>query len=149
MVEAHTVGLDDWTTLANLDGGTTTHRPRKAGPAGFLLAQHPFLRHYFSGSELRARRTRRGTWNAFTDSSGGWQQVAVDLAPYAASRSRSAISYVTDPEHGGVGAFVDATRVAVGGTAVEADGFEGTRALDRRPGSDLRGARRARRRVGG
>jgi len=32
---------------------------------------------------------------------------------------------VTDPATGGVGAFVDDTRIVFGGTVVEADGFEG------------------------
>lgn len=35
------------------------------------------------------------------------------------------ISYVTDPFAGGVGAFVDDTRVMVNGDLVSADGFEG------------------------
>jgi hypothetical protein len=34
------------------------------------------------------------------------------------------ISYVTDPNTGGVGAFVDDTAIVVGGTATQAEGFE-------------------------
>jgi hypothetical protein len=35
------------------------------------------------------------------------------------------ISYVTDPGSGGVGTFVDDTKIVVNGTTTSADGFEG------------------------
>jgi len=35
------------------------------------------------------------------------------------------VSCITDPSFGGVGTFVDDTRVVVDGTVVSADGFEG------------------------
>ena len=35
-----------------------------------------------------------------------------------------AISYVTDPFTGGAGVFVDRTRLVIGGTATEQEGFE-------------------------
>ena len=52
------------------------------------------------------------------------------------------ISYVTDPGTGGIGAFVDDTKVVDRRRASPADGFEGATALDRR-----RPARRAARRT--
>src|SRR5690606_15730786 len=34
------------------------------------------------------------------------------------------ISYVTDPASGGIGVFVDDTRITAGGAVLDADGFE-------------------------
>ena len=36
---------------------------------------------------------------------------------------------MSDPSTGGVGAFVDDTRIVVGGSTVEADGFEGATSI--------------------
>ena len=44
------------------------------------------------------------------------------------------ISYVTDPGGGGVGAFVDDTRVVAGGQTLSADGFEGATSAWSTPG---------------
>jgi hypothetical protein len=63
IVEAHTVGQDDWTTLpdANQPNGTQTNPPAECTSTGFLLALHPFLRHYSwttpAWSRTRARST--------------------------------------------------------------------------------------------
>ena len=65
-----------------------------------------------------------GTWNSFTGSSDGWIPVAFDLCAYAGKSVEVSISYVTDPGGGGVGAFVDDTKVVIDGTTT-ADGFEG------------------------
>ena len=42
IVEAHTVGSDDWTTLPEIGGLTSTDVPADCEP-GFLLEEHPFL----------------------------------------------------------------------------------------------------------
>ena len=47
MVEVHTVGQDDWTTLPDVNGGTGTTVPTECEP-GFYVNQHPFLRHYLT-----------------------------------------------------------------------------------------------------
>ena len=51
--------------------------------------------------------------------------MAFDLAPYAGGQVELSITYVTDPASGGVGAFVDDTRIVIDGTVTDADGFEG------------------------
>ncbi|MGH8826055.1 MAG: M14 family zinc carboxypeptidase, partial [Jiangellaceae bacterium] len=63
IVEAHTVGQDDWTTLPDLNGGTSTAPPAECTDTGFLLAMHPFLRHYLGGADCTAPGTS-GTWNS-------------------------------------------------------------------------------------
>jgi hypothetical protein len=125
IVEAHTVGQDDWTTLPDLNGATTTKPPAECAPApdGYLLAMHPFLAHYLGGADCTAAGTS-GTWNSVTGSTGGWRQVAYDLSGFKGKQVELSISYVTDPGTGGVGAFVDDTRVVVDGVT-SADGFEG------------------------
>ncbi|WP_406509126.1 M14 family zinc carboxypeptidase [Streptomyces sp. NBC_00212] len=124
IVEAHTVGQDDWTTLPDANGGSTTSVPSQC-EQGFLLQEHPFLAHYLTlGSPACTATGSSGSWNRFTGSSNGWQQVAVDLSKYAGKQVEVAVSYVSDPGTGGLGAFVDDTRLVIGGTAQGAEGFE-------------------------
>jgi hypothetical protein len=126
IVEAHTVGADDWTTLPDANGGTDTGVPDLC-EEGFLLDEHPFLEHYLTRADATTPTCSptgsTGSWNRFTGSSGGWQQVRLDLSAYAGSQVELSISYVTDPGSGGIGAFVDDTRLTVDG-AVTAEGFE-------------------------
>ena len=69
------------------------------------------------------RPAPRGSWNAFTGESGGWVDAAFDLSPYAGQQVDVKVSYVTDAVDvgvgGGIGVFVDDTRLTVGGTVVE------------------------------
>ncbi|MFI6050153.1 M14 family zinc carboxypeptidase [Streptomyces violascens] len=124
IVEAHTVGQDDWTTLPDANGGSTTSVPSQC-EQGFLLQEHPFLTHYLTlGSPACTASGSSGAWNRFTGSSNGWQQVAIDLGAYAGKQVEVAVSYVSDPGTGGLGAFVDDTRLVVGGTPQGAEGFE-------------------------
>ena len=50
--------------------------------------------------------------------------MAFDLSGFLGDEVELSITYVTDPSAGGVGAFVDDTRVVVDGVT-SADGFEG------------------------
>ena len=120
IVEAHTVGQDDWTTLADLEGGTVTTAPEDCD---LLLATHPFLTHYLTPTAAGCDPIA-GAWNRFTGSNGGWQQVAFDLSSFLGEQVEVSISYVTDGGVAGIGAFVDDTRVVVDGVT-SADGFEG------------------------
>ena len=47
IVEVHTVGSDDWTTLPDLNGGTSTAVPTEC-EAGFYMGLHPQLQHYLT-----------------------------------------------------------------------------------------------------
>ena len=62
IVEAHPVGSEDWTTLPETGGLTTTEVPAEC-EAGFLLEEHPFLLHYLTpGDRLHGDRHHgRGT----------------------------------------------------------------------------------------
>jgi Zinc carboxypeptidase/Immune inhibitor A peptidase M6 len=126
LVEARTAGGDDWTTLPDLEGGTVTAVPQECVGGGFLLTMHPFLRHYLGGTGTQpcTPTGSSGTWNAFNDATAGWEQARFDLSDFAGSQVEVSIAYVTDPGGGGVGAFVDDTRLTIDGTTT-ADGFEG------------------------
>ncbi|HWM12179.1 MAG TPA: M14 family zinc carboxypeptidase [Solirubrobacteraceae bacterium] len=126
IVEARTAGGDDWTTLPDLEGGTTNAVPQECVGNGFLLTVHPHLRHYLGGTGTQpcTATGSTGSWNAFNDATAGWQQARFDLSAFAGRQVEVSIAYVTDPSTGGVGAFVDDTRLTVNGTTT-ADGFEG------------------------
>ena len=127
IVEAAPSGTDEWTTLPDLNGRTMSGPPTTCAE-GFLLALHPFLSHYLSpGNPCQATGTT-GSWNAFTGESNGWVDAAFDLSPFAGRRVDVKVSYVTDAVDvgvaGGIGVFVDDTRLTIDGTDVDADGFE-------------------------
>ena len=128
IVEAHTPGQDNWTTLPDLNGGTQTAGPTECEPDRASCSSCTrSSRHYFGGAGCSGPGYH-GPWNSFTGSTGGWDQVAFDLAAFTGAAGgpvEVSITYVTDPATGGVGAFVDDTRVVIGGTVTEADGFEG------------------------
>ena len=122
-VEAHTPGTDDWTTLPDLNGQTTTTVPTEC-EAGFYMNGHPQLSHYLTLADPCLPAGTTGEWNRFTGSSGGWIPVAFDLSGYAGGEVEVAVSYVTDPASGGAGLIVDDTRLVVAGSPTEAEGFE-------------------------
>ncbi|MGW7555728.1 M14 family zinc carboxypeptidase [Streptomyces rimosus] len=124
VIEAHTVGKDDWTTLRDANGGTGTDVPADCGQ-GYYLTTHPFLQHYLTRTGTQCSNTgTTGAWNRFTGSSNGWRPVSVDLSAYAGQLVELAISYVTDPGTGGRGVFVDNTKVVTGTGSEPLEGFE-------------------------
>lgn len=122
IVEAHTVGLQDWTTLPDLNGGTTTDMPAEC-EAGFLLAEHPNLLRYINPGDP-CTPTSPGAWNSFTGPGVGWTPVAFDLSAFAGQQVELVISYVSDPFTGGVGVIVDDTRLTTMDGVSDAEGFE-------------------------
>jgi hypothetical protein len=128
IVEAAPSGSDQWTTLPERGGATSTTPPTEC-EGGFLLDMHPFLTHYLTPGNPCASTGTTGAWNAITGESGGWQQVGFDLSAYAGQAVDVKISYVTDPAGGGIGVFVDDTRVTTTAGVLDADGFEGATSL--------------------
>jgi hypothetical protein len=127
IVEAAPSGTDEWTTLPDLNGRTSSAPPTTCAE-GTLLPLHPFLRHYLSPGNPCQPTGTTGAWNAFTGESGGWVEVAFDLSAYTGRRVDVKVSYITDAVDvgvaGGIGVFVDDTRLIIDGTDVDADGFE-------------------------
>lgn len=124
VLESHTVGGDDWTTLPEAGGLSSATVPQECG-AGFLVNGHPFLRHYLTVADGGCTpQGTSGSWNSFTGSSGGWKQVSFDLSAYAGKSVEVSLSYITDPGSGGRGVFADEARLSVGGTDQAVEGFE-------------------------
>lgn len=124
LMEIHTVGADDWTTLPDTNGGTGTDVPAEC-EAGFYIAEHPWLKHYLTpANDGCAASGTTGAWNSFTGSSQGWQQVNFDLAAYAGKKVEVSLSYVSDPSSGGQGLQADEASVVIRGAATETEGFE-------------------------
>ncbi len=123
IVEAHTVGQENWTTLPDLGGLTTNAVPAEC-EAGFLLDVHPWLEHYLTLGDPCLAHGTTGAWNSFTGESGGWQQVAFDLSAYAGQQVEITISYVTDVFFGGNGVIVDDTKLVTTAGVSQAEGFE-------------------------
>ncbi|GGQ40613.1 M14 family zinc carboxypeptidase [Streptomyces mutabilis] len=124
LVEAHTTGADDWTTLPEAGGATGTAVPSECG-AGFYMGEHPWLEHYLTLSDDGCTATgTTGQWHGLTGSSGGWRQVEFDLSAYAGKSVEVSIAYVTDPGSGGRGILADDASLVVGGTATQTEGFE-------------------------
>ena len=123
IVEAHTAGAEDWTTLPEAGGRTRTTVPTEC-EQGYLLAGHPFLLHYLTGGNPCTNTGSSGQWNSLTGSSNGWVPVTYDLSAYAGKQVSVSITYVSDPGSGGTGLFVDDTKVTTAGGTLDAEGFE-------------------------
>ncbi|RVU22090.1 zinc carboxypeptidase [Streptomyces antnestii] len=124
VLEAHTAGADDWTTLPEAGGATTDAVPAEC-EAGFLIKEHPSLKRYLTPGSTGCKATgTSGSWHSFTGASDGWKPVTFDLSGYAGRTVEVSLSYVTDPGSGGHGVLADNASVTVGGTARETEGFE-------------------------
>ncbi|WP_328497056.1 M14 family zinc carboxypeptidase [Streptomyces sp. NBC_00414] len=124
VLEAHTAGADDWTTLPDKGGATSTAVPAEC-EAGFFIQGHPALTRYLTRSATGCTPSgTSGSWNSFTGASAGWQQVEFDLSAYAGKTVEVSLSYITDPGSGGHGVLADNASVVIGGTAGETEGFE-------------------------
>lgn len=115
LVEAHTVGEDDWTTLSDVHGHTSQD------PGHSCLewpSLHPFISTHYQTVDEDAGTCdpsgATGDWWAASGSSDGPEQWEVDLTPFAGSIVELAISYVSDGSNQGSGVFVDDVVVSTG-----------------------------------
>lgn len=123
IVEARTPGGDDYTTLPDKNGRSQPTVPAEC-EQGYLLAMHPFLKHYLTGGTPCSNTGTSGQWNALTGNSNGWVPTAFDLSAYAGKKVEVSIAYVSDPGTGGSGLFIDDTKVTTTGGQLDAEGFE-------------------------
>jgi Zinc carboxypeptidase len=106
-VEARTPGGDDWTTLPDANGHTTTSTGQSC-PAGWVTL-HPHLDHYqtWNGVDACTATGTTGAWNAASGNSSGWQQWSIDLTAYAGEAVEISIAYASDWAVQGIGVFID------------------------------------------
>lgn len=119
-VEAHEVGTDNWTTLPDTGGLTTTDTGFACPSFGF--DPHPFLAHYW-GADCGPQGTT-GTWNAVSGMSDGWKGFDADLSAYAGKRVEISISDASDRFVTGFGVFLDDVQIDVDGTTATRTSFE-------------------------
>ena len=95
-VEARTPGGDDWTTLPDANGHTTTSTGQSC-PAGWVTL-HPQLAHYQTWNSVDActETGTTGAWNAASGNSAGWQEWSIDLSAYAGGTVEISIAYASD-----------------------------------------------------
>jgi len=88
IVEAHTVGQDNWTTLPDQNGNTTNDLSADqsctsgwSNPADAANILHPFLTHYqtFNSDGTCSPTGTTGEWNAANGGSSGWQQWQINI----------------------------------------------------------------------
>jgi hypothetical protein len=103
IVEAHTVGQDDWLPepeRAQFKRSASTRRARTAGATRrFRERHHPFLTHYQTFDPATGMCSPTGTtgeWNAANGSSSGWQPWQIDLGAYAGKQVEVSITVVSD-----------------------------------------------------
>jgi hypothetical protein len=123
-VEAHTVGLDDWTTLPA--PGITSNDTGFSCP--FWLGIHPFLTNYQTDNQdgtcsPTGTPPATGSWNAVTGGSD-WRQWTIDLSAYAGSSIEVSITYAGDDLVAAAGVAIDDIVVSTGEgtTSFEDDG---------------------------
>lgn len=106
-VEAHTVGQDNWTTLPDANGHTSS-APGESCAAGWVDL-HPQLAHYqtWNGTDACTSSGTTGSWNAASGTSAGWQEWRIDLSGYAGTSVEISIAYASDWSSQGLGVFVD------------------------------------------
>ncbi|MDQ4051188.1 MAG: zinc carboxypeptidase, partial [Actinomycetota bacterium] len=106
-VEARTPGQDDWTTLPDDNGHTTTETGDSCAEGWREL--HPHLDHYqtWDGESTCTATGSSGVWNAASGNSNGWQQWSVDLSEWAGGTVEVSIAYASDWAVQNLGVFVD------------------------------------------
>jgi hypothetical protein len=105
IVEAHTVGQDNWTTLPDNNGHTSDDLSAdESCPGGWSNPDdpanvlHPFLQHYqtFQSDGTCTNTGTTGAWNAANGSSSGWQQFEVNIPDSLGPQVEVSITALSD-----------------------------------------------------
>ena len=129
VVEARTVGEDDWTTLEEVNGHTSGEPGASCDINWDTI--HAFITHYQTntskseepGEEDCTSEGTTGQWFGASGNSGGFQDWEFDLSAYAGKQIEVSISYIQDFAVTGLGVFVDDASVTRDG-ATESTSFE-------------------------
>jgi hypothetical protein len=134
-VEARTPGGDNWTTLPDANGNTTTETGQSC-PAGWVTL-HPQLAHYqtWDGQSTCTATGTTGAWNAASGNSAGWQQWSIDLSAYAGQSVEISIAYASDWATQGTGVFIDDIALPDGTSTSFETGLDGWAITGPPPGS--------------
>jgi hypothetical protein len=128
-VEARTPNQDNWTTLPDTNGHTTTDTGEscKLENSGGWRTLHPQMDHYQTqtGPSTCAPTGTTGAWNAASGNSGGWQQWNINLGAYAGQTVEISIAYASDWATQGLGVFLDDITLPDGTSTSFETGLEG------------------------
>jgi hypothetical protein len=155
IVEARTPGGDDWTTLPDLNGNTSSDLSTDQactngwssglGPEPLI---HPFLTHYQTHNEDGSCDPvgTTGVWNALNGFSDGWIELEFDLSAYAGDDVEISITVLSDwgfqefpgividdltlPDGSSTSFETDADGWAPSGAPQDAEGIEGPNTND-------------------
>jgi hypothetical protein len=123
-VEAHSVGLDDWTTLPDANGHTDQSTGNSC-PSGWQQI-HPQLAHYQTvlADGSCSPKGSTGRWWAATGTSAAPEQWQVDLGGWAGRSVEVVVAYASDDSVQASGVAVDDVVVpfGAGSTSFEEDG---------------------------
>ena len=134
IVEAHTVGQDNWTTLPDENGHTSSDLTDDqsctggwSNPDDAANVLHPFLQHYqeFLDDGTCANTGTTGEWNAANGSSSGWQQFQINIPEELGPQVEISITALSDwgfQQFPGV--FIDDIDVGGAGTTEGDTSFE-------------------------
>jgi hypothetical protein len=135
IVEAHGVGQDNWTTLPDVNGHTSSDLSTDqsctggwSNPDDEANVLHPFLTHYQTFDPATGECSNTGStgeWNAANGSSSGWQQFQVNIPESLGPQVEISITVLSDwgfQQFPGV--FIDDIQVSTGegNTSFEDDG---------------------------
>ena len=134
LVEAHTVGQNNWTTLPDLNGHTSSDMTsNQSCPAGDdYLDLHPFVAHYVTRTGTGSAADpyvctsggTTGVWNAASGQSAGYEPWRVDLSGFPNQQVEVSITLISDWSVGEIpGILLDDVTVRRGAT-VETESFE-------------------------
>ena len=129
IVEVHTVGQDNWTTLPEVGG----HAVQTLGSCEIAWnSVHPFVDHYQTFDPVAGTCVPTapggGAWWGLTGDSAGWDQLHYDLSAYAGQQVELSISYVTDFAVSGIiGVQVDDVQLTNNSRPDAADRLRGRR----------------------
>ncbi|MEM8531203.1 MAG: hypothetical protein AAGF95_10200, partial [Chloroflexota bacterium] len=129
-VEAHTVDTDDWTTLPDQNGNTSTETGRSCLSGWNEI--HPFIDRYQTYTpatdDTPATCTPTGTtgeWNAVSGESDGWEEWVIDLSDYAGSEVEVSLAYASDSAVQRRGILLDDITISTGAETSFEDGLGG------------------------
>ena len=111
IVEAHTVGQDNWTTLPEAGGLTSTACRRSARPASCSRSTRSCEHYLTPGRPLRRHRNDRLLERHDRELGRLAGRSPSTSPPTPGQQVEVSISYVTDPGTGGAGVVVDDTRL--------------------------------------
>ncbi len=125
-VEARSPGGDDWTTLPDLNGHTSTETGDSCA-AGWTEELHPQLDHYLTwdGEGACTPTGTTGAWNAASGNSGGWQEWEVDLTEWAGESVEVSLAYASDWATQNLGIFLDDVTLPDGSSTSFESGLDG------------------------